>query len=580
MSVGFPSSIENTAWSPCNKFIAIAWDGSRGAGGVGILDAVTLRRLSVFPAAGLTMCLIFSPDTCSLTWLGYDPENIVSRDVQTGVLISVISLEPLSWPEGHSKIIYSTCGTMLGLSSYKAGGTTISTYNILSGTCIYSHSVEVWKLAGIWAHNECLQFATKEPGTLTIWEAGFIPTHTLTKIKSLQIPPEVHRYDSSYNSTLSWLICKDHEVIFVWDIEHSKYLLDPVGIRSYSEDHTSPDYPYFLRDGSGVNLWKEPSTAYVLHQMHKYNTSNKIRYTTMPYISPNGELAFTHRGSVVQLWHTTNFSTRLLTIPTQPSQRDRKSSLLRFSPDEALAAVLQKVGMVVTVLDLKSDTPRLIIDTGMEVYGLGMARGTIVVVGPRKIVTWNLPARGCVLSPRVNMNNSVRTVTYDYPRANSKEDKLALVSPDLHCVTLTSQDDTVVCSVVDLYDVLTGRHLGHGEGRGFTMSSFTPDGGEFWHVDNDDGSRGNCWKILKDGKSNAAKLGHPGRGKTPMDTFHWQCPPGYKVTDDGWILQSSGKRLLWLPTHWWPDWWDRAWHGQFLALLNDGLPELLILELE
>jgi len=145
MSVRFPSPINDAVWLPCNKFIAIVWGRSEDVRSVGILDAATLRQLNTFPmdASNWTRSLTFSPDTHSLTWLGWHPDKIISWDVQTGVLLSVISLELLPSPEHYSEITYSTCGTIVGLFSYKADiATTISTYSILSGTHIYSHSVE------------------------------------------------------------------------------------------------------------------------------------------------------------------------------------------------------------------------------------------------------------------------------------------------------------------------------------------------------------------------------------------------------------------------------------------------------
>ena len=390
----------------------------------------------------------------------------------------------------------------------------------------------------------------------------------------MSIPHAHYSHQLSYNHTLSQLIYEGGSTVCIWDTEHSKYLLDHMSIGYNSKVYASSNGPFFIQNGSEVTLWKESPTGYTLHQRFISNT-----HSTTLCISPNRESVLTCGGSVAQLWHTTDSNTSLPTIPTQPSQRDTRSSLLGPSPDEGLAAVIQGDGKVATVLDLRSGVPGLIIDTGMDVYGLGTAGGTIVVVGYEKIVTWSLLARGCILKPRVNMGDSVKITAFDQPEAHCMECLPALVSPDLHHMVLTSQNDTVIASEVDLYDVLTGQHLGHWNGREFRMCSFTPDGDEFWQV-NYDGDMGNQWKILKDGKSNTIKPEHLGSAKPPKDALPWQCPPGYKVTDDGWILHSSRKRLLWLPPHWWPSWWDRVWQGQFLVLLNDKLPELLILNLE
>ena len=49
--------------------------------------------------------------------------------------------------------------------------------------------------------------------------------------------------------------------------------------------------------------------------------------------------------------------------------------------------------------------------------------------------------------------------------------------------------------------------------------------------------------------------------------------------DDGWILSSSGKPVLWVPHHWRSDELARIWSGWFLALVHAGLSEAVIIEL-
>ena len=105
---------------------------------------------------------------------------------------------------------------------------------------------------------------------------------------------------------------------------------------------------------------------------------------------------------------------------------------------------------------------------------------------------------------------------------------------------------------------------------------FNQGGCGVWHI-NDSGERG--WEIIKDGESNITKLKDLGSTKCPPGEITGRYPPGYKVMD-GWIIHSSGKQLLWLPPHWWPGQHDRIWSGQFLALVNEMLPQVLILELE
>lgn len=567
--MGFPSLIKSTVWSPCSRFVAVVLGALYTEKAIEILDAVILERLAIIPLdeQSLSKHLMFSPNGRFLTRFDARVERIITWDIQTGVLVSTISLKPLD----HLNIAYSTCGTIVGLFSHTA----ISTYDILSGTHIYSHSVTIKKPVGIWAHGQCFQFATEMTGTITIWEVGCTSTHALREVKSLPIPDDPHYLEHYFSHPISLLASIGYGKVYIWGAQCSKYLLGPIDITSHTDLSFSSDGHFFAYGtlDSGVYLWKESPTGYILHQKLISNAG----YTT-PRISPNGELVLTVGDSVVQLWHTTGSKAPLPSIPTQVLQKIRRPPLLGFSPDEALAIVTQKGEKIATVLDLKPSAPRLTIDAGLEIYGLGMTSGTIIVIGDKKIITWNLPARDCITNPRVNIGDSVRTTTFDLPKNKFLQGMLISVSPDLHHMAIIEVvEDTVQSYTVDLYDTLTGQHLCRGDGGGFVRSSFILGKHELWCV-NEFWTYG--WKILRNDNSNATKLENLGSTKSPPDGLPWQCPPGYKVTNDGWILNCSGKRLLWLPPNWWPDRWDRIWHGRFLALLNDTLPEVLIVELE
>ena len=122
----------------------------------------------------------------------------------------------------------------------------------------------------------------------------------------------------------------------------------------------------------------------------------------------------------------------------------------------------------------------------------------------------------------------------------------------------------------------TGRLLG-GSNQLYGMPYFTSDGHEVW------GSGSICLirlAVVWDSRCNVIGLKCPDPSEVPSGVLPWQSSHGHKVTDDGWILSSSGKRLLWLPHHWRS--YERnhqVWGGQFLAILDNRLPEVVILEL-
>ena len=77
------------AWSPCNKFTAVAGDST-----IEILDATTLEKLNTFYSQGCSFQQLgFSSDGCTL--IHFSDWGITSWDLQTGVPVSSVHPENL-----------------------------------------------------------------------------------------------------------------------------------------------------------------------------------------------------------------------------------------------------------------------------------------------------------------------------------------------------------------------------------------------------------------------------------------------------------------------------------------------------
>ncbi|KAF9642731.1 hypothetical protein BDM02DRAFT_3124209 [Thelephora ganbajun] len=323
----------------------------------------------------------------------------------------------------------------------------------------------------------------------------------------------------------------------------------------------------------GIHLWKESPTGYTLHRKLISNTGvfSNVR------VSPNGGSIVASLGPVVQLWHTTDSITSLSDPSTLTFQRSRNTFIMGFSPDEALAVVTRLGDETVVVLDLKSGTARLTIDTGMEVYAVGVAGSSVVVVGEGQIITWNLPAGNCAPNPRANVNDSVLTTTFNHPPfPHPALGPTTSVSPGLHHVAMV--DWCGGHNWVNLYDVPTGQCLASVETESDAQPWFTLDGREVWSIPLYGKADG--WKIIKDSESDVTKLEHLKPSTHPSGAFPRQSSCGYGVTNGGWVLNPSRKRLLWLPPSRRLNRRNRIWNGRFLALLERELLEPVILELE
>ena len=152
-SASRPSLTWEVVWSPCGRFIAIAWGDIPT---IDVLDSVTLQRLQTFrPLPNVPMwtgVLNFSPDGRFITYHGIPDEDhelcVSSWDLQTGGLVSTIGLQGLVpgyyLTRAHLSIAHSASGGIVGVLHWVLGNTdTINIFicDITSGAHIHSHSV-------------------------------------------------------------------------------------------------------------------------------------------------------------------------------------------------------------------------------------------------------------------------------------------------------------------------------------------------------------------------------------------------------------------------------------------------------
>ena len=543
--------------------------------GVQILDAVTLKQLKFFtPPLRHTQLLTFSPENRLLTWAGITTVAFVSWDIQTGVPTSEIPTIDNEPTLNAYSITYSGCGMMFGVM-FKGTITTIETYDILSGTPIHRRQVDRPGIGMIWTHGKCLQFATLEPESLTIWEVEFASKGPRTEVGSLCIPKNFNPSEEFFFlPTLSRLAFILEGRVLVWDAQNSKVLLHTEDAKTHRGMSFSSDGHFFAcgTGGPEIYLWKESPTGYTLHQKLISSSMGFCK----PLLSPDGQSIVASGTSILQLWYTTDSTT----TPSPPTQSFQPTEyfILGFSPGGSFAVAARLMDNTAIVLHLKPSFTQLIIDTGMEIFGLAVTGNTVIVVGNEKIITWKLPAGDHLHNTSVNVTDSIQTIMLNRPRSlRLLHMYSASISPDFNYVAIAEKtvggEET---EHLNIYRVSTGDHHAGTFSQG-SMPWFDPNGYGVWCHSVYGGVEG--WAIVGDGIFKPANLERLDPAKGPLGGFPWRSSYGYQITDDGWILSPSGKRLLWLPHHWRSDKRHRTWCGQFLGLSHHELPEVIILEL-
>ena len=554
-------------WSPCSKFIAVAAEES-----VKVLYAETLNRLATFnhPLLSEDSYLSFSPDSHSLAVLA--DWKVSSWDLQTGGRLSEIHAE---FPQQSvGSFTHSKDGKMVAVAcGYEHFRRKVYTFDLHSRSRLGPLIVSDGKLiTPIWTHNKYIRFATINRGSITIQEVEFTLKHPPTQIESLPIPDEViDGSDFLLFPALSRLAFTLEDTIQVWDFKASRLLLlesaakNSFGSPSAYSFSSDSHFFAFVTAACEVHVLKDSPVGYVLYQ----------KFPPLPkdlewlHLSPNGRSIVFPLNDTINLWHTVN------QIPFPPSSLTEAHSqhhfILTFSPDKKFVAFAQSTGNLVTILDLQSGNLQLTIDTGMQVECLGVAGDTVIVVDKRKIVTWNLPGGDCAFN--AGINNSVRTVMLDCSPLPGGP--FQALSPDLSFIMAEVESEWVSGLRLEIYDVPTGMRLASATSHWLSLLWFTQDGHEVWMFSS---SEKWGWEIIKGDKSGSMELKPLEETSCPSGMFLWQSHHGYEVTDDGWVLSPTQKRLLWLPHRWREDRKEyRLWSGRFLGL-SHKLSEVVILE--
>jgi len=573
-----PSRISTVAWSPCSKFIAITWHKAKI---IDVLDSVTLQKLQVLnPQQTLWTpfqdpVLVFSPDSRILTGSVYMDGKLSfeSWDLQTGDQAGVIIRSGRSYDiRVQFSIVFSANGKMIGVRDQRYN--VILIFDIASGAHIHSYSTasSIVPTNDIWTHGESFRFTTVDTKTITIWEVGFTSDARPIVVETLPAPEHIDFWDQDLEVKFLPAPCRlaikleGPGIVMVWDFQDSEYLLHYKDAWFSRHMSFSSDGRLFAcsTDGLDIYLWKESTTGYTLHGIlgHESGFGRTL-------FSPNGEWIVAFHDFSMRLWRTKGFTTPPSSYLTQSPQHDERF-LLDFSPDGVLAAIARKKDNKVTILDVRSGVPQLTIDAGMEVYGLRVnGNNTIAVADDRKVVTWDLPTGDRSPGAKATPEDSTRTIHL----RGSILDKVfwVSISPDSSHIALADSDIFPAEENLHIHDAVTGEQIFTG-----AMSS----GDHFF-------APGGCNLLISRGGGESFSISGGGeveqRNGVDIEAvggYPWTSSRGYQITNDWWIVDRDGKRLLMLPSAWQFHKVElRVWKEHFLALLHSELPEPVILEL-
>ena len=563
MYIGDPTP--GIAWSPCNRFIAVA---ASGAEVVQLLDAATLGLLDVFELPRSRMgddpLFSFSPGSRSLT--ARVGGRIIIWDLQTGGKAADF---PAEYRSGSSST-YSIDGRLfavLFMDPFDGPVNTITAHDLLLGTCKGHFRASTGRIVpSIWTHGGCIRFATVGKSSITISEVGFALAHAPIEVESFPAPDRIARADDYlFLPALSRLAFILFDGIEVWDARYSRSLLKCAENGASKMSFSTDGHLFaYMADWREIRVWKESATGYELHQRLLSPSLDADKLV----LSPSGRAIVMASNSIYLL--STAGPTHPLSGISAPSS---VPFILTFSTNGLSAAIARKQENTITVVNLKSGDCRLAVETGMEIRALGVTGSTLIAVDDKKVAAWTMPMGDDAFNARANINDSVRTTILDRRWFNRGRFNYVSISPGRN--RIAAAEYLAGYGNLSIYDISTGKCLRDIGMERVGTPWFTPDGCEVWVVDSFSAER---WAIVEDEESDLIELEPLESIAPPPEVSPRGSSSGHRV-HEGWVLNSARERILWLPHHWRSEEWQRVWSGQFLGLLHEGLPEAVILEL-
>ena len=514
-------------WSPCGRFIAAQTQKT-----IEIRNHVTLELLAVLrypkPVRGYRSVLAYSPDGRSLACVLSG--CLIIWDIQTGGVVQSIDMEGFDpvWSFDGRTIATRIASRVVGV------------YEVASGAQLFETDSKE-EIICLWACGESFRVLTESSSRtdeMTISEIG----PTCTRIESLREislqSSEVKQPPYAYRVPL----LSGAESIHILATGNSHHLLSYPSYDSFQRSCISSDGSHLATIWGGCSrVWKYTSGSFVL--FGEYSLLGLTAVDGFEF-SPTLTSILFWRWDILRVWR--------LDTPTTPLRAH--SQLAVISPSGRHIATAHKSQTTVTIVDLHSQIPLQLIDTGGEIEGLVITGNVLLVAISKEVVGWLLTEEGRVSQVAENKmadrGDSIWTTTslivpplpgVSCFRVEGKVGMIALGYgfPFTYGTPFTT--DTHLIYDTETGDVLDRSH----EPQNFTFP----------------------WLSFYK-RSDCQKYRHPRHHGAPQyDTL---SKDGWLVSHErgkeGWVMDPKGRHRFWVPIEWRIRWTDDDWHHDVTTL--------------
>ena len=523
--------------------------------------------------------------------------GLVIWDTQTGVITTQTSVNTIQpFTSSLSEVVFSGDQKTVTLIC----GTTFLMYDGLKGTKACEGRLPSDGFGAHWIYEESLRYATISTfdGVINIYELRPTSAPLFSLVESFPVPS--HDAGFSFSPVPFHVSFIMVEGVLIIDVRDSKILLqvDTAELLYTSPGYFSPDGLFFAcgtYEKDRICVWKNTPTGYTPWSHLKLRLPFEGFSFSPASISI---LSWSSRG--IQLLHPDN---RL--NPPSPSgvgpRRQPRGHLVAYSASGAHIAIARRSDSRVVILNPRSGTLRQPIDTGALIWDIRIVEDTIFVADGHKLVSWNLEAGGMEdETVAIGARGKYLTLSHDCSQIAFADDKTVFLY-DVKAQKIL-ENYAVDMEVIDIR-LSPNQHGIQLIMRSLLPNPFKPprsptDRGllvpdpEYLtaHKRHEECSLGRLFPgdsvyyfMELEMKDEGFVINAPRErlGSTRPIGCHLQSH-GYRVgSRSGWVEDSRGGKLLWLPPSWRTvDGLDIKWDGNFLALVGGQHTAPIIIEFQ
>ena len=483
-SVVLPTQYPDMTWSPCSRFVAVTT-----TTGIEFRDSTTLEKLSALESpASLSLSAVtisYSPNgrllACACTWSSSFELGIAIWDIQTGGIVKAIHGGEPGYPRS---MLYSSDGKMLavacGKSPYKW---TASIFDTASGERACSDELESELDPVFWTEKNSIRFATSHRDcdglSIDTWEITSTSGGHPTKVDSFRVRHEFHsdNHQITFSPASLRVAVVSVNSTIIRDVRDSSPLLETSASRALGgyAGHFSPDGNFFAcTEQQDLQIWKAFAEGYSLWAKFPLRFPAAAGGTFA--FSPDSGSIIGWGSGITEVWKVD----QVVNPPASERPYDVwNNHLVSFSTNGAYVAIGRASLGVITVVDLRSGVPELIINLDMGIMDIKMIDDTVFALGDERVVSWNLTGgsydqdRGVRLAG-LDQSLEIVVMAHDYSVDQRLLDPMLL---DHQCrnALYSSADEILIFNAGD-----GTRLMDYHSPVRFRAFRFSPDGGYLW----------------------------------------------------------------------------------------------------